>query len=90
MDLKPVTVEPQVWHLVGIDLIGPFQLTPEGFQYVLTMTDYFSKYVEAVPIADKSAYSVARGVFKVYCRHGAPMHTICDQGREFINQVGDC
>ena len=51
------------------------------------MTDYFSKYVEAVPIPDKSAISVAHGVYKVYCRHGAPVGVICDQGREFVNQV---
>lgn len=82
-----MTVEPQVWYLVGVDLIGPFQSTPEGFRYVLTMTDYFSKYVEAIPIKDKSAQSVARGIYKIYCRHGAPVHIISDQGREFINQV---
>lgn len=52
------------------------------------MTDYFSKYyVEAVPIADKSAFCVAKGIFKVYCRQGAPLHMICDQGKEFLNQV---
>ena len=54
-----MAVEPQVWYLVGIDLIGPFHKTSDGNQYVLTMTDYFSKYVEAIPIPDKSALSVA-------------------------------
>lgn len=70
-----------------MDLIGPFQKTLEGHEYVLTVTDYFSKFVEAVPIADKSAISVARGIFRVYCRQGAPLHCICDQGKEFVNKV---
>lgn len=87
MDLHPVKVFPQVWYLVGMDLIGPFQPTAAGSKYVLTMTDYFSKYVEAVPIPDKSAVSVACGIYKVYCRHGAPVSIICDQGKEFVNQV---
>ena len=73
--------------MVGMDLIGPFQVTAQGYKYVLTITDYFSKFVEAVPIEDKSGSSVARGIFKVYCRHGAPVHFICDQGREFVNEV---
>lgn len=80
-------MQPQVWHLVGMDLIGPFQATAHGHKYILTVTDYFSKYVEAVPIADKSAIAVAKAIFKVYCRHGAPVHLICDQGKEFINKV---
>ncbi len=61
--------------------------TSKDFQYILTVTDYFSKYVEAVPLEDKSAISVAKGIFKVYCRQGAPIHCICDQGKEFVNKV---
>lgn len=87
MELHPVQVVPRVWYLVGMDLIGPFQSTAEGNKYILTITDYFSKYVEAVPIPDKSAISVARAIHKVYCRHGAPVSVICDQGKEFVNQV---
>lgn len=70
-----------------MDLIGPFHPTPDGFCYVLTMTDYFSKYVEVVPLRDKSALSVARGIYKIYLRHGAPVSIITDQGKEFINKV---
>ena len=70
-----------------MDLIGPFKQSVQGYKYVLTMTDYFSKYVEAVPVEDKSAISVAKGIFKIYCRQGAPVHCICDQGKEFVNKV---
>ena len=48
---------------------------------------YVGKYVEAVPLKDESAVSVARGIYKVYCRQGAPVHIISDQGKEFVNQV---
>ena len=41
----------------------------------------------AVPLKDKSAVSVARGIYKVYCRQGAPIHIISDQEKEFANQV---
>lgn len=87
VELNPIPVKPQVWHMVGMDLIGPFEGSVEGHKYALTVTDYFSKFVEAVAIEDKSAFSVARGIYKVYCRQGAPMHIICDQGKEFINKV---
>ena len=70
-----------------MDLIGPFPPTPRGSKFVLTMTDYFSKYVEAIPLPNKSAESVAKGIHKVYCRHGAPISIITDQGSEFTNKV---
>ena len=87
IELQPIAVALKVWYLVGMDLIGPFKATAQGHQYVLTMTDYFTKFVEAVPIEDKSVISVARGIYKVYCRQGAPVHIITDQGKEFVNQV---
>ena len=80
-------MQPEVWYLVGMDLIGPFNESSFGNQYILTVTDYFSKYVEAIPLKDKSAISVAKSIYKVYCRHGAPVSLICDQGKEFINNV---
>ena len=61
-----------------------------GHQYVLTMTCYFSKWVEAFALPDKSALSVSKALFAAYCRHGAPNDIITDQGREFVNQVSVC
>lgn len=87
MELHPVDVIPQTWYLLGMDLIGPFKSSGAGNKYILTMTDYFSKYVEAVPLSDKSAVSVACGIYMVYCRQGAPVSIICDQGKEVVNQV---
>ena len=80
-------MSPQVWYLVGMDLIGPFKPSALSYKFVLTMTDYFSKYVEATPIINKSANSVAKGIYKIYCQQGAPVHIITDQGKEFVNQV---
>lgn len=42
--------------MLGIDFVGP--LTPEaedGSRYILTISDYFTKWVEALPTADKHA-----------------------------------
>ena len=80
-------VVPKPWYLVGIDLIEAPTTSKKGNKYLLTQTDYFTKYVEAVPLPDKSAYSVAKALYSTFCRHGAPVHVISDQGREFVNQV---
>ena len=85
--LHPVKVVEKVWYLVGIDLIDAHKETKNGNRYILTQTDYFTKYVEAVPLSNKSAEAVAYGLYNTYCRHGAPAHVISDQGGEFVNKV---
>ena len=70
-----------------MDLIGPFKKTTQWNQYILTMTCYFTKWVEAFAIPDKTAYSVATAIYTAYCRHGAPSSIITDQGKEFVNEV---
>ena len=64
-ELHPIPVKAP-WHQIGIDFIGP--LSPEaddGSRYILTVSDYFTKWVEAIPTIDKSASSVATALFKV-------------------------
>ena len=86
-ELHPIKLVSRVWYLVGMDLIDAHRVTSSGNRYILTTTDYFTKYVEAVPIKDKSAESVAKAIYKVFCRRGSPVHIISDQGREFVNKV---
>ena len=43
----PIPVEPKLWHQVGMDLMGPMPETPRGNRYIITLTDYFSKWAEA-------------------------------------------
>ena len=63
--LHPVPVK-SPWYHIGIDFIGP--LTPvaqDGSQYTLTISDYFTKWVETVGTPDKLASTVAITLFKV-------------------------
>ena len=68
-------MSPKVWYLVGMDLIGSFKPTAAGYQFV-TMTDYLSKCVEAVPIKDKFAITVARGIYVTGFEKTWIQHTI--------------
>ena len=65
-ELHPVAVK-SAWHMIGIDFIGPISLESEdGSRYILTISDYFTKWVEALPTTDKYASTVATALFKVY------------------------
>lgn len=54
---------------------------------MVVAVDYFTKWVEAEPIRDKTAATIAHFLLKLICRHGCAEIQINDQGREFVNQV---
>ena len=63
--LHPVPIH-SPWYHVGIDFIGPLHpITTKGNRYVLTVSDYFTKWVEAVPLPNKTALGVAQSLLKV-------------------------
>ena len=88
-ELHPIPVT-DVWNHIGVDLVGPLPETPRGNKYIVTATDYFSKWPEAAPLAEKTAVEVANFLFGLFCHHGWPKILSCDQGREFVNAVSHC
>ena len=67
---------------------GSFPLTERGNSCVVVFTDYFTKWVEALPASDHTALTVARLLVEnVVCRHGAPVELLSDQGREFMGSL---
>ena len=63
--LNPIPVKAP-WHMIGIDFIGPISPTADdGSRYILTISDYFTKWAEAIPTTDKSACTVASALHQV-------------------------
>ena len=48
-----------------MDLIGPMPETSRGNKYIITLTDYFSKWADAAPLTDKTALGVSRFIYSV-------------------------
>ena len=61
-ELHPVPVH-SPWHHVGIDFVGP--ISPPSTSGSITLSDYFTKWVEAVPLPTKEAPGVASAFHKV-------------------------
>ncbi|KAL5515024.1 hypothetical protein EMCRGX_G000133 [Ephydatia muelleri] len=85
--LHPVPVQ-SPWFHVGIDFVGP--VTPEsvhGNRYILALSDYFTKWVEAVPLPTKEAPGVAKSLLKIFMRMGFPRLLTSDQEGEFKSDL---
>ena len=53
---------------------------PHGHRHVLTVIDYFTKWVEIIPMKTKAAPEVAYHLYKLCTRFGCPRRIISDQG----------
>ena len=76
------------WQRGHVDLSGMFVPSNRGERYILSVIDYFSRYLILIPIRDKSALTVARAlVDKVYSRFSMFEIEASDCGNEFWNDV---
>ena len=86
--LHPIESPSGPFQLIGIDFTGPFPVTPQANKYVLAITDYFSKWVIAIPLPNQTAQTTAEALYEHYiCIYGVPSCILSDQGSHFNNQL---
>ena len=70
------------------DITGHFSISERGYRYILVVQDQFSKRVEAYPIKDQSAETVAHVlVYEFFSRPGLPIELHSDQGSNFGSEL---
>uniref|UniRef100_A0A2N9G6H2 RNA-directed DNA polymerase n=1 Tax=Fagus sylvatica TaxID=28930 RepID=A0A2N9G6H2_FAGSY len=78
---------PWPFHTWGLDLIGPINPSSGGYVWILVATEYFSKWVEAVPLRKATGAAVANFIREhIITRFGIPHKIISDNGTPFVNK----
>lgn len=73
---------------IAIDVLGPLTRSKRGNKFLLVIGDYFSKWMEAIPIPDQEATTIAKHlVERVVTIFGVPLELHSDQGSNFESQV---
>ena len=73
---------------IAVDMLGPLPESDSGNTVVMVVADYFTKWVEALPLPDQRASTVAQSLVEnVVCRFGVPGQIHSDQGRNFESAI---
>ena len=77
---------PWPFHTWGIDILGPFPLATRQMKFLIVAIEYFTKWVEAEPVAHITAQKVEHFVWKnIVCRFGIPKRLVSDNGTQFTS-----
>ncbi|GJX60221.1 reverse transcriptase domain-containing protein [Tanacetum coccineum] len=81
--LTPIT---SLWPFYkwGIDIAGPFLEGPGKVKFLIVVIDYFTKWIEAKPLATITRNQIKKFVWEnIVCRFGLPGEIISDNGKQF-------
>eukprot|EP00731_Ephydatia_muelleri_P011389 Em0006g283a len=81
----PIVTEP--FRRVAMYIVGPLPRTKSGNRYILVMSDYATRYPEAVPVKAIDAEHIAEELVKIFARVGIPEEILTDQGSNFTSQL---
>ncbi|XP_057746519.1 uncharacterized protein LOC130965775 [Arachis stenosperma] len=71
----------------GIDLVGPFPTAPGQLRYLIVAIDYYTKWIEAEPLASITATQCRKFVWRqIITRFGIPEVIISDNGTQFTDK----
>jgi hypothetical protein len=68
----------------GLDLMGPLPPAQGNLKYVVVAVEYFSKWIEAKPLATITSVTVQKFFWQnIVCRFGVPKAITVDNGTQF-------
>uniref|UniRef100_A0A2N9HKP3 Uncharacterized protein n=1 Tax=Fagus sylvatica TaxID=28930 RepID=A0A2N9HKP3_FAGSY len=72
----------------GLDIVGPLPRAPGNKKFLITATDYFTKWIEAEPLSNIRDVDTKRFLWKsIITRFGIPWAVISDNGTQFESKL---
>jgi transposase InsO family protein len=78
-----------LWDQLAIDTIGPLPKSEDGYKYILTLIDTFSRFLHVLPLKDLEGITAAKALISHIGLFGVPNSILTDNGSQFVNQWFD-
>ena len=85
--MKSIRIPQKIFSQIGIDLVT--MVESQGYKYILTVCDFFTKWPELIQICDKKATTIAKELYVLFTRYSCPDVIISVCGTEFCNAVSE-
>ena len=75
-------------QIITLDLLGPLPESPQKNSYVMVVGDYFTRWMEAIPLPNQEALTVANYLIdEVFMHFSVPEQLHSDQGWQFESHL---
>lgn len=75
------------WERLSVDFKGPLPETAEGYRYLLTVIDEFSRFVFGFPLREATAQAAVEKLDSIFTLCGPPNSLHSDQGSQFESRT---
>ena len=72
---------------VSTDIVGPLPITKNGYRYIVTMIDKFSRYCMLIPVKNIKAMTVLKALEHWITIFGPPEAILSDNGTQFTSAL---
>jgi hypothetical protein len=77
----------EVMDRVAVDATGKLPTDKDGNQYIISVIDHFSRFIELYAVKDLEARTFATCLLDWVGRYGAPSELLSDKGTNFANKI---
>lgn len=85
--LIPLPIIGEPFKRIAMDIVGLLPRTKKGNRYILVVSDYATRYPEAIALRRVTADKVAEELVTLFSRHGIPEEILTDQGTNFTSSL---
>lgn len=85
--LIPLPIISVPFKRIGTDLIRLLPKSAQGYEYILVIVGYATKYPEAVHLREATSCNIARELILLFSHVGIVKDILTDQGTPFISRL---
>lgn len=82
--LMPLPLAGWPFYQIAMDIAGPFPGSQAGYQFVLAMTNYETRFPEAVPLRSFTTTKITEALIKWIAWVNIPQGILTNQGKNFM------